>query len=200
MKTITRLLRTSIMSLFCLSLVAGGFLGVTAQQPPMQPDILAPLKGALSAAGAPALTAQQEVQLRSIVSTYRRDNQPPPSTTLQSAHRTYDEAIVMGDLATAQSQAATIATQTAARIRSELQSQANFKIQVIMVLKTNDDQVGFLVKRFGSEGVSRVLGALAGGGEGPGRGPGPGPGARGAASGFGPGRSGSGQNGNPGSN
>lgn len=188
MKTIKRLLRTSIMSLFCLSVVAGGFLAATAQQPPMQPDILAPLKGALSAAGAPALTAQQEVQLRSIVSTYRRDNQPQPSTTLQSAHRAYDEAIVMGDLATAQSQAATIATQTAARIRSELQSQANFKIQVIMVLKTNDDQVGFLVKRFGSEGVSRILGALAGGG-GPGGGPGPGPGGpRNGASGFGPGQ------------
>jgi hypothetical protein len=107
---------------------------------------------------------------------------------LQAAHRAYDEAIVAGDLAAAQAQAGIIATQTANSIRTELQSQANFKIQVIMVLKTNDDQVGFLVKRFGSEGVSRVLGALAGGGEGPGRGPGPGPGARGAASGFGPGQ------------
>jgi hypothetical protein len=195
MKTITRLLRTSLMSLFCLSLVAGGFLGVTAQQPPMQPDILAPLKGALSAAGAPPLTAMQEEQLRSIVTTFRGGRRITQNTTLQAAHRAYDEAIVAGDLAAAQAQAGIIATQTASSIRTELQSQASFKVQVIMVLKTNDDQVGFLVKRFGSEGVSRVLGALAGGG-GPGGGPSSGAGApRGMAPGFGPG-----QNFNPKSN
>ena len=132
------------------------------QQPPRPRDPLRVLRVALREAGAPALTGQQEDALRSLLVTYRLSRRSPQQilAALQAARRAHDEAIVAGDSATAKSQATTIANQTATLIGMTLQDEADVKVGVINVLKQNDDQLGLLVKRFGTGGMARLLNAV----------------------------------------
>jgi Spy/CpxP family protein refolding chaperone len=160
--------------------------------PPQPPDVLAGLKHALEEAGAPALTAAQEDQLKDLLTAFRQaQRQQEPSETLQAAHRAYDAAILAGNLAAAQAQAAIIANAQAAAGNTRLQAKAKLQIDVLNVLKTNANQVALLQQRFGSAGLTRLLAAVAGGG--PRRGPG-GPGGLGRPGGpggpGGPGRPG----------
>lgn len=144
-----------------LVILIGGQWGL-GQQPPRPRDSLRVLRVALREAGAPALTGQQEDALRSLLVTYRLSRRPQQQilAALQAARRAYDEAIVAGDSATAKSQASIIANQTAALIGTTLQDEADVKVGVINILKQNDDQLGLLVKRFGTGGVARLLNAL----------------------------------------
>ncbi|MBI4483185.1 MAG: hypothetical protein HY652_09870 [Acidobacteria bacterium] len=161
--------RIGTFSLVC-SLLAGA--GIWAQLP--QRDPLAGLKRALSEAGAPALTSEQDAQLRSLITTFRdaqRSSLTQAGGSLQSARRAYDDAILAGDLSAAQARAAAIATQMSNGASQRLQAEANFKIQALNVLKTNANQVGLLLQRLGTGGLSRLLGSLGGG---PRFGPGPG--------------------------
>ena len=139
---------------------------------PMTHDPLAHLKHALSEAGAPALTANQEQQINSLITAFRNAHQPgTPNTTLQSALQAYQTAILNGDNTTAQAQADSIANEQANVSRKNLKDRAKLEIDVLAVLKSNDDQVGLLLKRIGSAGLSGLLGSLAGHGGpgGPGR-------------------------------
>ena len=170
-----------------LTVMAGSLLGLllataVAQQGPAR-DPLVPLKHALSEAGAPALTANQEQQLNSLITAFRNAHQPgTPNTTLQSALQAYQTAILNGDNTTAQAQADSIANEQANVARKNLKDRAKLEIDVLAVLKSNDDQVGLLLKRIGSAGLSGLLGSLAGPG-GPGGPGGPRPGVFGP---FGP--------------
>lgn len=152
--------------LFCA--VAGNFHFAMAQFPvPTLPvfDPLIRLKGALADAGAAPLTAQQEQQLRALVLSFQiaRQSLLEQGAALQEARRRYDDAILTGDLAAADAQTAIISKRTSDTINSTLQAEARFKIQVLNVLKTNDDQIGFLLKRVGTAGLSGLLNSLANG-------------------------------------
>jgi len=188
MKNASLKLIAPLLSVLLLCLVAANFLTARAQQPPPrpEPDPLMPLKHALEDAGAPALTSQQEDQLKTLVKNLRdaRRSQAPDDA-LRTAHRAYDQAILAGNAAAAQAQATTIANQIAAHTSAHLQAEATFKINVLNILKTNDNQVGLLQQRFGTAGLSHLLGALAGGEGGPGPG-GPGGPEGGPGSGHGP--------------
>jgi Spy/CpxP family protein refolding chaperone len=156
----------NIFSLFCMLAPPA----VLAQMGgPGMRDALAPLKHALSDAGAPALTSTQETQLNALITAFRSAHQPQADTVLQSAQRAYEAAILNGDNASAQAQADIIANETANISRTNLKDRAKLEIDALNVLKSNDDQVGFLLKRIGSSGLAHLLGSLAGAG-----GPGPG--------------------------
>ncbi|HEY3130994.1 MAG TPA: hypothetical protein VGL91_16185 [Acidobacteriota bacterium] len=161
------------LTVITVSLFGSLLAAALAQQGPMR-DPLVPLKHALSEASAPALTATQEQQLNSLITAFRNAHQPgTPNTTLQSALQAYQAAILNGDNTTAQAQADSIANEQANVSRKDLKDRAKLEIDVLAVLKSNDDQVGLLLKRIGSVGLSRLLGSLAGPGGpgGPGRPP-----------------------------
>jgi hypothetical protein len=140
-------------------------------QGPPQHNPLAVLKHALTEAGAPALSTQQEQQLTQLIEAFRDTRPDGPSETLAAAHRAYDNAIIAGNLSAANAQAAIIAQQISADINTRLQAEAKFKIDALNVLKSNASQMAALTQRFGTGGLSHLLNALAGG---PGRPGGPG--------------------------
>lgn len=145
---------------------------------PAQFDPLMPLKRALAQAGAPELNQTQADQLTALITAFREQAKPTgPDETLQAAHKAYDDAILNGDLAGAQSAANVIAAAMAAHTSQRLSLEASFRIQALAVIKANDVQYAALLQRFGTEGVSRIIGGLfhAGFMRGPG-GPGGGPG------------------------
>ena len=165
--------RVVMVGLILMGLITGGFALLMAQPSPSTPrDPLAPLKRALAAANAPALTTQQEDQLNSLITAFQAGRtQPGPDATIKAAQQAYDNAILAGDLATAQSQAGILANQITSHMTSRLQAETSFKVQVVNSLKTNGDQLNLLVQHFGADRVSRMLSMLAGFGR---RGPGPG--------------------------
>jgi Spy/CpxP family protein refolding chaperone len=173
MTNMNRTLKTMMMSFLLLCLAAGGFQIVFAQGPPSdrERDPLARLTRALSAAGAPALTEQQETQLRAAIAEFQQSRRAQePNETIEAARRAFDEAIVVGDTAAIQAQAAIIVEQLALLTRSHLQAEATFKLQVLDIL--TDEQVNQLLQRIGTAGLSRVLDSLAfRGGLAPGSGP-----------------------------
>jgi len=141
-----------------------------AQGPPPH-DPLMELKQALADAGASALSTQQEQQLTQLIEAVRESRPKGPNETLQAAHRAYDNAVIAGNVAAANAQAAIIAQQVGTDTNAHLQAEAKFKIDALNVLKNNANQVAALTQRFGTAGVSHLLNSLAGG---PGRPDGPG--------------------------
>ncbi len=136
-------------------------------------DPLRGLKKALEQAGALALTTTQEEQLKTLIQTYRDSQTHEPSEALQAALDAYDAAILAGNQAAANAQAAIIANLRATATNAHLQAEATFKLAVIALLKTNGDQAGLLRTKFGDDGFLRILDGLAGGhggGRGGGRG------------------------------
>lgn len=175
MKTnMNRTLKTILMSFVVLCLAAGSFQIAFAQSSDRdrECDPLASLKRALSDAGAPALTAEQETQLQAAVAAYRQSRQSQePNEILEAARRAFDEAVIAGDTAAMEAQATIIVEQIAMLTRSNLQAEAAFKLRVLDIL--TDDQVNQLLQRLGTAGLSRVLDSLAfRGGLTPGAGPG----------------------------
>lgn len=157
-----------------------------------EPDALRGLKRALEEANAPALTADQESQLKALVAGLR-ENLPKPDESLRAAHTAYDNAVLAGDLGAAQAQAAVIAGLLANQTSARLQAEATVKVQALNILKSNEAQIAALEARFGTTGLARLLGSISGGprgGFGPGFGRGFGPGGRGPGKepGAGPGR------------
>lgn len=138
---------------------------------PPQHDPLAGLKHVLTDAGAPALSAEQEQQLMQLIETARANHpkgpNETPNETMDAARRAYDNAIVAGNLAAANAQAAIIAQQISADVSTHLQAEAKFKIEALNVLKSNANQITALTQRIGTEGLSHLLNSLAGGPGGP---------------------------------
>jgi len=142
-------------------------------------DPLMPLKRALAQAGAPELNQTQADQLNALIKAFREQAKPTgPDESLQAAHKAYDDAILNGDLTGAQSAANVIAAALAAHTSQRLSLEASFRIQALAVIRTNEVQYAALIQRFGTEGVSRIIGGLfhAGFMRGPGGGPGGGQG------------------------
>ncbi|MFN7948696.1 MAG: hypothetical protein U0Z53_25300 [Blastocatellia bacterium] len=159
---------------FALLIAAAGFQFALAQGPGQrQPhDSLFGLKRALSEAGAPALSTTQEDQLKTLITGFQTANpHPGPSDELKAAQDAYDNAILAGDAAAAQTAAATIASLVAAEHAARQQALINFQIAALNILKSGGDaQVTALTQKFSAGGVVRLLGSLAGGGFRPGPG------------------------------
>lgn len=165
--------RGVMIGLLALLLVAAAVPSLMAQpQPPPAPDPLAGLRHALANAGAPALTSAQEDQLNSLITSFHSNRPQGPDASVVAARLSFDQAILAGNLGAAQAQASTIASHMVSTMTTRLQAEANFKVQVVNVLKSNGNQLTLLVSSLGTSGVSRLLSQLAGGG--PGFGPGPG--------------------------
>lgn len=139
-------------------------------------DALGFLKHALTEANAPALTSQEETDLNTLVTNFHQSQPHGPDQTLQAAHTAYNNAILAGDLATAQAQATVIANHTAALGNTRLQAEAKFDADVLTILK-NGGQFDPLKQKLGDH-VLGVINSLVGGPPfgGPGFGPGGGPG------------------------
>ncbi len=149
-----------VLSLSCLVWAAP----LWAQTMPAGPhrDPLTRLKNALQAAGASALTTDQQTQLQSQITAYKTARQgQAPSASLQADRSQLESAILAKDSAAAKAAADKIAADMAGNITSHLEDQANFAIQALSVL--SGDQVTALQNHVGSAGVVRLLQSLAGG-------------------------------------
>ncbi len=182
--------------IFCAALACLGVIVANAQTERPAFDPLRGLKHALETAGAPALSSQQEDQLKTLIQQFRdahKSHEPDPA--LGTARKAYDAAILAGDAAAATAQAQTIANLIATHSSDSLKAEAGFQIQALAIIKSNPQQFDALVQKFGNSGVVRLLGGLAGGGRFGGPGPGgfrggPGAGPGGRPGGFGDGANG----------
>lgn len=167
------------LSLMLVSLLAGGLYIANAGQGTGQgpgqgagqgiarrmagpPNPVTFVKRALEGANAPALTTQQEEQLTQLITNFRETRQAQtPDDSVKAAHDAYDAAILAGDEATAQAQAAVLASALAAQNASRLKAEASFKIAALAVLSSEQKTA------LSNDGLTRLISALAGG---PGRG------------------------------
>jgi Spy/CpxP family protein refolding chaperone len=178
MRLQTRLLSVTVL-LLCAAAIGAN---VTTAQRDQRPEPTGFLKRAISEAGAPALTADQEAQLNTLFADFRKAQPAGPDEELQAAHAAYNSAILAGDLATAQAQATIIANRGAEISRTRMQAAAKLQIDVLAVLKSGG-QLDPLKEKFGDRLVA-MIGPLGGGppfgvgrpGGGPGFRPGGGPG------------------------
>jgi Spy/CpxP family protein refolding chaperone len=126
---------------------------------------LAFLKQALSKAGAPALSSDQETALNTAITNFRSANKPAAQNADEKAARdAYANAILTGNGDTAIGAADNLAALLSARQKTMLEAQANFEIQALSVLTS--DQVAALQNSIGNQGILRVLDSLAGPGGG----------------------------------
>ena len=188
MNSISLKLRSVI---FCAAFVGLSAILVNAQPARLAPEPLRGLKHALETAGAPALSSQQEEQLKTLIQQFhdsRKAQTPDPG--FGEARKAYDAAILSGDVAAATAAAQTLSNLMATHSAENLKAEAGFQIQALAVIKSNQQQYDALVQKFGNSGLVRLLGGLAVGPFGrPGGPSGPsGPGGR--TGGFGDGRAG----------
>jgi hypothetical protein len=133
-------------------------------------DVLAPLKDALQKAGAAALTSTQETSIKALIDDFRNAHQASaPSTTMQAALATYENAILNSDRSTAALEAKAIAAAQADEMATRETESATLAINILGYL--NSTQVNALITQQGKSGLVRLLLGLAGGTRG---GPGPG--------------------------
>lgn len=139
-----------------------------AQRPARAFDPLMKLKKTLEEASAPTLSADQETQLKALIEA-RHGNRAGHiagaaglGSEFETARAAYDAAILAGDQAKANAQAAIIANLGTAATKARLEADAKFKLDVLAVLKAGG-QVGALTQKLGSEGLLRLLGSLSGG-------------------------------------
>ena len=129
-----------------------------AQERQFQRDSLRGLKGALKTADAPALTPEQEEQLRALLTEFRESRGADGSrTALGGSRQTFQDAILSSDPAAAQLQAEIIANQIATSTVTSLENQASLKIQFLNIL--TQAQVDAVLERSGTSGLFRLLGS-----------------------------------------
>ena len=146
------------------SLLLGLILGVAtiAQAQRGEPhEHLGFLKRVLNEAGATALTSDQETQLNTLITNFRNAQPKDKDETLEAARTAYSNAIIAGDLAAAQAQAAIISGQQTAHLNARAQGIAKFQIDVLAVLK-GGGQLDVLRQKLGDERLVRMIGGLAG--------------------------------------
>jgi hypothetical protein len=156
-----------------MPVLALGFLSaskVSLAQPAMPAlDELARLKNALQAAGASALTPDQESSIQTLIAEFRDAHpKPVPNTALQNARRAYEDAILNGDNATAAAQALIIGNAGAAETVQRETDAADFAIKLIAILRTGSGQADALIAQMGTGGLVRLALSFAGGPGGPG--------------------------------
>jgi hypothetical protein len=155
-----------------LALALCANLALASAQQRVTRDSLGFLKRALTEAGAPALTTDQETQITTLVTAYKAAQPTEPSQALLDARAAYAAAVVAGDAAAAQNQAGIIAGLIAGENNTRLLALAKFGTDVSALLK-NGGQLEYLVQKLSAERVLGVIESLVGhGGGGPGGGPG----------------------------
>ena len=126
---------------------------------PRNRDPLDALKRALRDSDAQPLTESQEQQILALIQALR-ENRPDgvENGVLHDARQTYQDAVLTGDFAGAQQQAAVIGEHVGQMTTTKLEVVAQFKIGVLEVLDA--DQIGSYQQRIGSRGLSRLLNTL----------------------------------------
>lgn len=160
-----------IVSFSMLCLLVVNFNVAMAQQ--RQRDSLGFLKRAITEAGAPALTTDQETQLTTLITAYREAHPHEADQAFEDAITAYNNAILAGDQAAITAQITAIVNLRTAALATELQDGAKFKSDVLAILKSGG-QLDPLKQALGGERLIHLIGALAGGGPGFRGGPGPG--------------------------
>jgi hypothetical protein len=145
--------------LLCLMMAA---TALSLAQRGQQRDALGFLKRELTEAGAPALTSEQETQLKTLISNFRSAQPTGPDEALKAAHTAYSAALLAGDLTAAQAQATIIAGRTSELSNARLQATTKFQIEAVAVLK-GGGQLDALRQKLGDEHVVGLIGSLAGG-------------------------------------
>ena len=158
-----KILLKGLLSLLLLaSIVALALAQESGQRP--APDHLPSLRQALTEAGAPALSSDQETQLKALATTFHTaQNQPNNRTAMMAARTALDNAILAGDMASIQTHSAVIANLMSAQMQTRLQAEANFKVQTLALLNAGG-QLTPLTQKFTAPGVLRLLGSLTFGG------------------------------------
>jgi hypothetical protein len=151
--------------LLCMGLGGASVaFGINSQQR----DSLRSLRRAIADANATALSTDQETQINTLITNYKAALPDDSDDALDAAREAFDAAILGGDLATAQAQAAIIANRTAALSSGRLHADAVFEIGVLATLKSGG-QLDPLIQKFGNERVlalvSSLIGHLFNGGE-----------------------------------
>jgi hypothetical protein len=178
-------MQTRLLSRFlilALGLMTGATLCLAQQGMPPR-EGLALFNNALQAAGAPALTSEQEASIKALIAEFRESHQKPAQdTAIQGVRTAFENAVLNGDLATATDKAEALGeAQAKEMVRREIDTAA-FAISVIDVLKTGSGQVSAMVAQMDAGRFVRLVLNLAGGsggfgprGGGPGLRGGPGP-------------------------
>jgi hypothetical protein len=165
------MIKQSFINKTALLLCALALSLTTASAQTSQRDQLGFLKRAITQAGAPTLTAQQETDLNALITAFKAAQPSEPDAVLEAARDAYDAALIAGNLAAAQTQATAIATRQAQLSDARLRAEAQFVIAVFANLR-NGGQFAPLQTRFGDERLLDLAQSLVGHGPGGGRGPG----------------------------
>jgi hypothetical protein len=156
-------------ALLLVALSASAIVSLADHGPSREP--LSALKRAITAANAPALTAQQETDLTTLITTFKNALPTEPDAALVAAREAYDAAILAGNLTAAQTAATAIATRQAQLSDVRLKAEAAFEITVLANLQTGG-QLAPLAVKYDDERILDIVGSLVGHGGGPGGGPG----------------------------
>jgi len=172
MKSRNLIWQVTIKTAIALCVVAGGLQVALAQGVRPTHDSLIGLKRALQEANAPALTTDQETQLKTLITAYHENNRPQgPSTELQAARKAYNEAILAGNADAAKAAEAQIAGLIATAEAARAQARITFELAALTILNGGGNatgpQVTALVQKFGEGKVIGLIDSLAGGGFGP---------------------------------
>jgi hypothetical protein len=140
-------------------------------------DQLLPLKNALAAASATALSTTQETKINTLLTNFRTATGPTATNAEVPAARVkYNDAILAGDTKTASAQIPSLVEIQTRQANEKMMAEAAFCIGVVQNLTA--DQVSALQKQLGSAGFVRTLETITNGMVGSGRGmgsPGRGP-------------------------
>ncbi|MFN0088023.1 MAG: hypothetical protein ACKVX9_21700 [Blastocatellia bacterium] len=146
-------------ALLLVALSASAVISLADHGPSRDP--LGILKRAITAANAPALTAQQEVDLNTLITAFKAAQPTEPDTVLEAARDAYDAAILAGNLAASQTAATAIAARLAQLSEARLKAEAQFEITVLANLQTGG-QLAPLRAKYDDERVLDIVGSLAG--------------------------------------
>ena len=166
------------------ALAQRGRILVNSPQTIQNRDPLLPLKNALQAAGAVALSSDQETKINGLISDFRTANKPAsPSADVQAARIALDESILGNKLDDAAKAINTIIKAQTTQTQTSMVNTAVFASSVVTELTA--DQITPLKTRMGTGGLVSLIESLVGGpggllGRGPG-GSGQGRGAQGQA-------------------
>lgn len=152
-------IKTLLIPVLTFGLMCGASTALAQQERPRM-DPLAMLERALTAAGAPELSSEQETEIRALITEFR-DAHPRPvqNADIPDARKAYEEAILSGDSVGAASQAEAIAKE---RLDHMVQRQADaavFAVSTIGILDSG--QVDALTTQMGTRGFVRLILSLA---------------------------------------
>jgi hypothetical protein len=126
-----------------------------------QRDSLRSLRRAIADVNAAALTTDQETQINTLITNFKAALPDDSDDALDAAREAIDDALLAGDLAAAQAQAAIIANRSAVLAGARLEGEAVFEIGVLATLKSGG-QLDPLVQKFGDERVLSLVSSLIG--------------------------------------